>query len=73
MKKMAEQEKPFDIIVEMVSEKNLGADLTVSKRRGTVVVVGCHGPATINPHLLMTKESSIVGCLLMTSTKVGSY
>ncbi|XP_042856364.1 quinone oxidoreductase-like [Penaeus japonicus] len=58
----------FDIIVEMLSNVNLGHDLTLMKSRGRTIVVGCRGPVTINPRDLMGTESSIIGCALFAAT-----
>jgi len=56
-----------DVILEMLSNVNLGKDLGLLKQYGTVTVVGCRGNVDINPRLLMTKESSIVGVSLHTA------
>jgi len=52
-----------DVIVEMLSNLNLGRDLTVLARGGAVAVVGCRGEVTINPRLLMRAEGAILGVL----------
>lgn len=52
------------LIVEMLANENLGADLSMLAPRGRVVVVGSRGEATINPRELMSRDASIVGMLL---------
>lgn len=53
-----------DVIVEMLSNENLGADLEMLARGGTVAIVGCRGEATVNPRLLMGKEAAAMGVML---------
>eukprot|EP00047_Mylnosiga_fluctuans_P015217 m.44332 g.44332 ORF g.44332 m.44332 type:complete len:378 (+) comp5824_c0_seq1:2045-3178(+) len=55
--------KGVDIIVEMLSNVNLGVDLTLLARGGTVAVVGSRGPVEINPRDLMAREASVVGVM----------
>ena len=52
-----------DIVVEMLANVNLDADLKVLARGGTVAVVGNRDTIEINPRDLMAKESSILGVL----------
>jgi NADPH2:quinone reductase len=52
-----------NIVLEMLANVNLGADLTILARGGVVCVIGNRGPAQIDARQLMLKESSIVGCL----------
>ncbi|KAF2354979.1 Alcohol dehydrogenase C-terminal [Trinorchestia longiramus] len=63
------EEDGFDIIIEMLSNVNLGNDLSLLRKKGTVVVVGCRGETTINPRLLMAPETSIVGCSLFAASE----
>ncbi|KFZ56496.1 Quinone oxidoreductase, partial [Podiceps cristatus] len=58
-----------DIIIEMLSNINLAADLQLLSRAGRVMVVGCRGPAEINPRDTMSKESSIIGVSLFLATE----
>ncbi|XP_018012642.1 quinone oxidoreductase [Hyalella azteca] len=58
----AKESEGFDIVLEMLSNVNLGNDLSLLRRRSVVVVVGCRGEVTISPRLLMANEASIVGC-----------
>jgi NADPH2:quinone reductase len=58
-----------DLVVENLSNMNLGADLTLLARGGTVAVVGCRGPAEINPRDLMTREATIVGVAMAHATQ----
>ena len=58
-----------DIILEMLSNVNLGYDLTVLARGGRVVVIGCRGNATINPRDMMSLETSVIGLTILSATK----
>ncbi|NXT28698.1 QOR oxidoreductase, partial [Syrrhaptes paradoxus] len=58
-----------DIIVEMLSNINLAADLQLLSCGGRVMVVGCRGPIEINPRDTMSKESSIIGVSLFLATE----
>ncbi len=50
-----------DVILEMLANVNLGKDLGVLARGGTVVVIGSRGEASVNPRLLMQAEGTILG------------
>ncbi|NXP03262.1 QOR oxidoreductase, partial [Thinocorus orbignyianus] len=50
-----------DVIIEMLSNVNLAADLQLLACAGRVLVVGSRGPIEINPRDTMNKESSIIG------------
>ncbi len=47
------------VILEMLANVNLGADLTLLAPRGRVIVIGSRGEVTINPRDLMTRRASI--------------
>jgi len=53
-----------DVILEMLSNVNLGADLKLLAPRGRVVVIGSRGEVTVNPRDLMGKDAAIYGMLL---------
>jgi NADPH2:quinone reductase len=53
-----------DIIVEMLANVNLGADLKMLALRGRVVVVGSRGDVQITPRDLMSREAAILAVLL---------
>lgn len=53
--------KGFDVIVEMLANQNLPADLSLLAPRGRVVVVGSRGPVTIDARMTMMKDSSVLG------------
>jgi NADPH:quinone reductase len=57
-----------DVILEMLSNVNLGKDLDVLARGGRVVVVGSRGAVEINPRALMTRDASIHGLTLFNAT-----
>jgi len=53
----------FDVIIEMLANKNLDSDLKLLSRGGRVIIVGNKGNIKINPRDLMMKETSIIGML----------
>ncbi len=57
-----------DIILEMLSNVNLGKDLDVLAKGGRVVVIGSRGPVEINPRALMMRDASIHGLTLFNAT-----
>lgn len=54
----------FDMIVEMLANKNLAADMSLLAKKGRVVVVGNRGTIEINPRDLMSREADVRGVLL---------
>jgi NADPH2:quinone reductase len=55
----------LDIIIEMLANVNLGADLGLLAQHGRVVVVGNRGTAEINPRDIMAREAIVTGMTLM--------
>lgn len=53
-----------DVIVEMLSNVNLGKDLTVLAKNGRVAVVGSRGSVEINPRDAMSRDAAILGVML---------
>lgn len=53
-----------DVILEMLSNVNLGKDLPLLARGGRVVVIGCRGTVEINPRDAMARDASILGMVL---------
>jgi NADPH2:quinone reductase len=53
-----------DVILEMLANVNLGADLTMLAPRGRVVVIGSRGDVNVNPRDLMSRDAAIFGMLL---------
>lgn len=60
----------FDVILEMLANKNLGNDLTMLMVRGRVVVVGSRGPVEINPRDMMGRDAVVYG---MTSFNISDH
>lgn len=60
--------KGVDVILEMLSNVNLGRDLTVLAMGGRVVVIGCRGPVEINPRDTMSRDASIIGMTLFNAS-----
>ena len=55
----------------MLANVNLNSDLHLLKAQvGRVIVVGNRGNIEINPRLMMTKETSVHGVTLSSSTDV---
>jgi len=52
-----------DVILEMLANVNLGKDLTVLARGGTVIVIGSRGPVEINPRDIMRNEAQVLGVM----------
>jgi NADPH2:quinone reductase len=50
-----------DVIIEMLANQNLDADLSVLAPRGRIVVVGNRGRVEIDPRKTMAKEAAILG------------
>lgn len=48
-----------DVILEMLANVNLGADLKLLARNGRVVVIGSRGDVTITPRDLMSRRASV--------------
>lgn len=59
-----------DFIIEMLANVNLGKDLSVLARGGTIVVVGSRGPVEINPRDIMRTEGTIVGIMGRTADEM---
>jgi NADPH2:quinone reductase len=53
-----------DLILEMLANVNLGADLKLLANHGRVIVIGSRGEVTINPRDLMSRRGSIRGFTL---------
>ena len=53
-----------DVILEMLANVNLGADLKILAPGGRVVVIGSRGEATVNPRDLMFRDAAVFGMLL---------
>lgn len=58
-----------DIILEMLANVNLGADLKLLSKNGRVVVIGSRGDVTITPRELMARRASIHGMMLWNITE----
>jgi NADPH2:quinone reductase len=51
--------KGVDVILEMLANVNLGADLKLLAQYGRVIVIGSRGDVTITPRDLMTRRASV--------------
>ena len=61
-----------DIILEMLANVNLGADLKLLAPRGRVVVIGSRGDVTITPRDLMSRQAAILAFSLWGLTEAES-
>ncbi len=61
--------KGVDIILEMLANVNLSADLKMVAQFGRVIVIGNRGEITINPRDLMGKRSTVKGFTLWAATE----
>jgi NADPH2:quinone reductase len=68
IKKLTEG-RGVDVIIELLANKNLAADLTVLARNGRVAVVGSRGSIEINPRDIMVRESDVRGVTLMNTSE----
>ena len=59
----------FDLILEMLANKNLEMDLNLLAPGGRVVVIGSRGRIEIDPRATMGKETDIRGLALFNATK----
>ena len=57
-----------DIILEMLSNVNLGKDLTLLAKCGRVIVIGSRGNVEITPRELMKRDADIRGMTLFNAT-----
>jgi NADPH2:quinone reductase len=58
-----------DLILEMLANVNLGADLPLLARGGRVIVIGSRGKVEVTPRDLMTREADIRGMSLFNVTE----
>lgn len=58
----------FDIILEMLANVNLGADLKLLAMRGRVIVIGSRGDVQISPRDTMGRDAAIYGMALWNAT-----
>ena len=58
-----------NIILEMLANKNLGADLSMVSARGRIVVIGNRGTVEINPRDAMLRDTSILGMILFNASE----
>lgn len=59
----------FDLILEMLANKNLGTDLTLLAPRGRVVIIGSRGTIEIDPRLTMGIETDIRGLAVFNASR----
>jgi len=58
------------LILEMLANRNLGADLTLLAPKGRIIIIGSRGPVEINPRDAMSREADIRGMVLFNTPPV---
>jgi NADPH2:quinone reductase len=58
----------FDLILEMLADKNLEKDLSLLGPKGRVIIIGSRGRIEIDPRATMGKETDIRGLAVFTAT-----
>jgi NADPH2:quinone reductase len=58
-----------DVILEMLSNVNLGKDLTLLAKGGRVAIIGSRGPVEINPRDAMSRDAIMLGVQLANATE----
>jgi NADPH2:quinone reductase len=64
----ATSDEGFDLILEMLADKNLETDLHLLALRGRVFIIGSRGRIEIDPRLTMGKETDIRGLAVFNAT-----
>jgi NADPH:quinone reductase len=59
-----------DVILEMLADRNLDADLGVAAMRGRIVVIGSRGRVEVEPRRAMTRDVTVFGMSLHNATDV---
>ena len=59
----------FDLIVELLANRNLGGDLEALAMHGRVVVVGSRGSVEVDPRDLMNREGAVLGMRMPNATR----
>ena len=62
--------KGFELILEMLANRNLASDLSVLGKGGRVVVIGSRGKIEIDPRETMGREADILGLMLFGATPI---
>lgn len=57
-----------DVILEMLSNVNLGNDLNILAPHGRVMIIGSRGSVVIEPRSMMLPETSVIGVALLSSS-----
>jgi NADPH2:quinone reductase len=66
----ASEGRGVNVILEMLANVNLGADLKMLAVNGRVIVIGNRGEVTINPRDLMSRRGSVRGFTLWAGTEM---
>ena len=58
-----------EMILEMLANVNLAADMDLAAKYGRIIVIGCRGEVSINPRVAMMKELDVRGIALWNATR----
>lgn len=58
-----------EMILEMLANVNLAADMDLAARYGRIIVIGCRGEVSINPRVAMMRELDVRGIALWNATR----
>jgi len=58
-----------DVVIEMLANVNLPADLEALAPKGRVVVIGSRGPVVINPREIMSRNAQVMGMVLFNASE----
>jgi NADPH2:quinone reductase len=61
-------DKGPELILEMLANVNLAADMDLAARNGRIIVIGSRGEITVNPRVAMMKELDVRGIALRNAT-----
>ena len=57
-----------EMILEMLANVNLAADMDIAAKYGRIIIIGCRGEVFINPRVAMMKELDVRGIALWNAT-----
>lgn len=58
-----------ELILEMLANENLAADLDLAPKHGRIVIIGARAETTINPRAIMMKDADVRGLVLFNASR----
>lgn len=58
-----------ELILEMLANENLAADLDLAAKHGRIVIIGARAETTINPRAIMMKDADVRGLVLFNASR----